>query len=261
MKRWLIVLCLSVAGSQVLAAVPLRIVIDPGHGGKQQGALGPKGVLEKDIALAIAQRVGESLTRQDQARVFYTRQTDIDLALSERVALANERKPDLFISIHANSMPTRRQRTHAEGIETFFLSARSSNDDARLTADYENSDLPQRSVSGTVDPLSYILADLRRTENHADSSRLAYAVHQRLISSTQAPDRGVQQAPFYVLTGVDAPAILVEVGFISNPRECRKLRDPSYQQKIATAMVDGILAFVAQMREQEKGIRVASPSR
>lgn len=244
----------------VFAAAPPRIVLDAGHGGKQEGAIGPRGVREKDLALEITRRVGEALAREKQAEVFFTRDTDVDLPLSERVTFANEKKPDLFISIHANSMATHRQRTRAEGIETFFLSANGSDADARFTAARENSDFLRRSAK-TSDALSFILADLRRTENHAESSRLAYAVHQKLVVATHAPNRGVQQAPFFVLTGVDAPAILVEVGFISNPRECRKLRDVAYQQKIATAVAAGVSAFIAQMRERENGIRIASPSR
>jgi N-acetylmuramoyl-L-alanine amidase len=227
------------------------IVVDPGHGGSQDGASGPNGKLEKDLALEIAGRVKTSLESSLHARVLLTREKDILLHLSERVAFANQKKPDLFVSIHANSMATQKQRERSEGIETFFLSASASDEDARSTADRENAETPKAAQVKTDDTLAYILADLQRSEAHADSSRLAYAVHQHLISATHANDRGVQQAPFYVLMGVDAPAILVEVGFISHPKEGPKLWDVKYQQKLATAITEGVGSFLDQIRSRD----------
>lgn len=246
-------------GASAWAKGPL-IVVDAGHGGNQEGALGPSGVKEKDIALQIAQRVREALEQSLGARVVLTREKDALMHLSDRVAFANRQKPDLFVSVHANSMPTQRQRAHSEGIETFFLSASASDDDARKTADRENAESPKAVALARDDTLSYILADLQRAEAHVDSSRLAYAVHQKLIASTGAVDRGVQQAPFYVLMGVDAPAVLVEVGFISHPKEGKKLSDPDYQDTLAQAIAGGVQTFLDQVRERDTA-RVAAPSK
>jgi N-acetylmuramoyl-L-alanine amidase len=243
-----------------LGAAPSEkvIVVDAGHGGTQEGALGPGGLKEKEISLQIAKRLKAALEKTLHARVLLTREKDALMHLSDRVAFANEQKPDLFVSVHANSMPTKWQRAHAEGIETFFLSANASDEDARKTADRENAETPKTAAAVHDDTLAYILADLQRAEAHVDSSRLAYAVHQRLISTTGATDRGVQQAPFYVLMGVEAPAILVEVGFISHPKEGKRLADPDYQDALATSIAGGVDAFLQQIGARDAE-RVASP--
>src|SRR5262249_61087862 len=121
-----------------------------------------------------------------------------------------------------------RQRQRIEGVETFFLSADASGEEARRTAAQENAESMRAGISKAGDPLSFILADLARSEAHADSSRLAYAVHPKLLATTGATGHGVQQAPLYVLTGVDAPAILVEAGVISHPEEAKRLQDTQY---------------------------------
>jgi len=172
------------------------------------------------------------------------------MSLAERVAFANRERPDLFISIHANSMPTTHQRRSAHGIETYFLSERASGANARRTADLENAD-SARAAAGTDDAVQRIIADLTRTKAHADSSKLAYAVHQALIQSTSAADRGVQQAPFYVLMGLEVPAILVEVGFISHREESRRLGEPKYQETIAAGIAKGVRRFASQVQAHE----------
>jgi N-acetylmuramoyl-L-alanine amidase len=226
---------------------PPHIVLDPGHGGFQEGAVSDDGMPEKVLSLQIARRLEEALEKQLGAKVSLTRTTDAVMPLSERVTFANCEKPDLFISIHANSMPTKRQRQRIDGIETFFLSADASGEEAQRTAAQENSEAARAGMSRTSDPLSFILADLARSEAHADSSRLAYAVHQAVVKSTGGTDRGVQQAPLYVLTGVEAPAILVEVGFISHPDEGKRLQQVAYQRRIAEGIADGVKAFLGQM--------------
>jgi N-acetylmuramoyl-L-alanine amidase len=227
------------------------VVVDAGHGGNQEGALGPGGLKEKEICLQIATKLKAALEREVGAQVILTRERDGLLKLSDRVALANRAKPDVFVSVHANSMPTKRQRDRTEGIETFFLSANASDDEARKTADRENAETPSAAAVGHDDTLSYILADLQRSEAHVDASRLAYSVHQSLIASTGAIDRGVQQAPFYVLMGVEAPAILVEVGFISHPREGKRLAEASYQDTLAASIAQGVRAFLEQVRARD----------
>lgn len=238
-----------------------RIVIDPGHGGSQHGAKGPEGLLEKELALQVARRVSALLRAAVGAEVFLTREQDVFLPLSERVHAVERHQPDLFLSLHANSMPTPRLRARTEGIETFFLSASASGEGARATADRENAEAPARKAKEKDSTLSFILADLARTEAHADSSRLAYAVHQRLVAGTGAPDRGVQQAPFYVLTGIEVPAILVEVGFISHPAEAARLSSAAYQDKLALAIAEGVQAFLRQTEKRDARERsVAMPS-
>ncbi len=226
------------------------IVVDPGHGGTQEGAASPAGVREKNFALELAKKVKAQLEADLKARVVLTRDKDANVHLEERVALANRQRPELFVSIHANSMPTKRQQALNEGIETYFLSAAASGEEAKSVAARENAEAGAVKAQ-TSDTLSFILADLQRSEAHADSSRLAYAVHERLIALTHAVDRGVQQAPFYVLMGLEAPAVLVEVGFISHPDEAKRLADAAYQAKLAHAISDGVKAFLAQIEARD----------
>lgn len=244
-------------GARARAAAP-RVVLDPGHGGAQAGAQGPLGVHEKDLALALARRLRAALARQG-VQVFLTREDDEDVPLTERVARANALRPDLFLSLHANSMPTRRLRARTEGVETFFLSAYASGAGARATAARENGQgaaAPTRRAGD--DTLAFILQDLVRTEAHQDSSRLAYALHARVVKGSGATDRGVQQAPFFVLSGVEAPAVLVEVGFISHPEEGRKLASAAYQETLARALADGVVGFLLEVARRD-GRAAAGP--
>jgi N-acetylmuramoyl-L-alanine amidase len=227
------------------------IVLDPGHGGGQEGASSPDGQLEKNVALALARRLKGELERVLHATVLLTRERDALVQLPDRVSAANRRQPDLFLSLHANSMPTQRQRALNEGIETYFLSASASGEDARKVAARENAEAGGQPRGAAGDTLSFILADLQRSEAHTDSSRLAYAVHEALIADTGAVDRGVQQAPFYVLMGLDAPAVLLELGFLSHPEEGRRLTDPGYQQKLAAAITAGVKKFLAQVEARD----------
>jgi N-acetylmuramoyl-L-alanine amidase len=188
-----------------------------------------------------------------------TRDKDAPLPLPDRVTLANRTRPDLFLSIHLNSMPTQRQRLANEGIETYFLSASASGEEARKVAARENGEAPGPARGPGSDTLAFILADLQRAETHADSSRLAYAVHEALIAGTGAPDRGVQQAPFFVLMGLDAPAVLVELGFISHPEEARRLGDPAYQQRLASAIAAGVKRFLAELDARDGKKASAAP--
>lgn len=244
--------------SAALAGPPPKVLIDPGHGGDQDGADGPGKLLEKRVCLEISLKVVEALKARGVAPQL-TRQSDVGVELADRVALANRQRPELFVSIHANSMATSRLKRRTEGIETYFLSASASGDDAKKTAARENAEVPQLARGGGGDTLSFILADLQRSEAHGDSSRAAYAVHERLITATRAVDRGVQQAPFYVLMGVDAPAILVEVGFISHPGEGKRLGEAAYQQQLATAIAEGVVAFLEQVGKRDSQARVLRP--
>jgi len=238
-----------------------RIVLDAGHGGAQEGALGPGGLFEKSLALDLALALKAELERTG-AEVLLTREQDVLLPLADRVSFANHARPDLFLSLHANSMPTRKLRARVEGIETFFLSASASGEDALRTASQENAGAGAAgAMPAQRDTLAFILADLQRGEAHADSARLAYAVHRRLVASTGAVDLGVQQAPFYVLMGVEAPAVLVEVGFISHPGEGRRLAEQAYRERLVSALTEGIRAFLAEVDARDRAPVAPSASR
>jgi N-acetylmuramoyl-L-alanine amidase len=235
--------------SLALSASKPVVVIDPGHGGDQHGAKSPDGMEEKAFALALSAKLKAELEKGG-LEVKLTRLTDSRMKLAERVDFSNAQKPVLFVSLHANSMPTRRGRNAAQGIETYFLSAKVSGEQARKVAARENAEAGVEKRAGG-DALSLILADLQRTEAHQDSSRAAYAVHEALVADTGAQDRGVQQAPFYVLMGVEAPAILCEVGYISHPEEGVKLGLPDYQDTVARAIARGVKEFLGQVQARD----------
>ncbi len=227
-------------------------VVDPGHGGEQNGARSPDGAYEKDVALSIARRLATRLERQG-ARVILTRTGDISVPLANRAALANAERADLFISIHLNSMATRRKRAVTHGVETYFLSADATDASATAVAARENADrLAGEPVIDPNDPVAGILDDLQSTEALAASSRLAYAIHDRLLKACRAEDRGVKQAPFYVLAGARMPAVLVEVGFISHRAESRRLRSAAYQETVARAIADAVAGWRANGRQAMK---------
>jgi N-acetylmuramoyl-L-alanine amidase len=222
----------------------LTVVIDPGHGGEQQGAPGVNKVWEKELTLAIAKRFAARVRDELSANAILTREGDSHLFLGRRIGFANQHGADLFISIHLNSMPTAWERAHLNGIETYFLSADASDDRAASVAATENADDgPKKKAAGD---LALILDDLTLTAAHQDAARLAKAVHTALVTRLHATDHGVQQAPFVVLEGAQMPAILCEVGFISHPDEGAKLATAAYQDEIAEALVQGVRAFLAR---------------
>jgi N-acetylmuramoyl-L-alanine amidase len=224
------------------------VVVDPGHGGDQDGAQSPAGVKEKDVVLQIARRLRPKL-EQLGARVVLTRTGDIGVPLTTRAAVANGLKADLFVSIHLNSMATAEARRTSSGVETYFLSADASDANAAAAAARENADrLAGEPLPDPGDPVAGILQDLEQAAALAGSSRLAYALHERLVAALGSEDRGVKQAPFYVLAGARMPAVLLEVGFISNGTESQRLTSAGHQEKIAGAIAAGVKAW----REAER---------
>jgi N-acetylmuramoyl-L-alanine amidase len=217
-------------------------VVDPGHGGEKEGAVGPDGAVEKDVTLQIARRLKARLEKLG-ARVLLTRTGDTTVPLANRAALANAERADVFVSIHLNSMPAP-ARSRARGVETYFLSADASDASATAVAARENADrLAGEPEMDPSDPVAGILSSLEDTANLSESSRLAYEVHERIVRSAAAEDRGVKQAPFYVLAGARMPAVLVEVGFLSHPDEAARLRTPGHQERIAQGIAEGISAW------------------
>ncbi len=211
------------------------VVIDPGHGGPDYGARGASGLLEKDVVLDVARRIGVSLEAHG-VQVLYTREDDRFVSLPERTELANRERADLYLSVHANSSDDR----GARGPETYFLSLEASDDEARRVALTENRVFDRaEAVPDSSDLVGAILGDLIRTEHLRASSQYAAAI-QRELGRLPGPARGVKQAPFVVLTGVNMPAALLEIGFLTHPEEERSLRTASHQQAIASAVASAV---------------------
>jgi N-acetylmuramoyl-L-alanine amidase len=243
-----LLLALAVAGRPPAFVV----VVDPGHGGDQEGALSPAGDREKDLALDIARQVSARLKKLG-AKVILTRTGDISVPLANRAAIANAIRADLFVSIHLNSMPSAEARRSSHGVETYFLSADATDTHANAVAARENADrIAGEPEPDPNDPVAAILSDLEDAASLAGSSRLAYAVHDKLVSALDAEDRGVKQAPFYVLAGARMPAVLLEVGFISHEAESARLRTRAYQDRAAQAIADGIAAFRGETRRASR---------
>src|SRR5512138_1319981 len=176
----------------VLSAPPsFTVVLDPGHGGEKEGALSPWGDKEKDVVLSISRRIAQRI-RKAGGKVVFTRTGDISVPLANRAAIATAIRADLFLSVHLNSMPTAEQRRHSQGVETYFLSADASDTHASAVAARENADrLAGEPEIDPNDPVAAILDDLEDAASLAGSSRLAYALHGRLVERLGAEDRGV----------------------------------------------------------------------
>ena len=217
------------------------IVIDPGHGGPDSGAVGRSGLLEKEVTLDIALRLKELLEKEKGLRVILTRETDVLVPLEERTRIANRNGADLFISIHTNAFRKRSVR----GSETFFL-ATAKNDHARAAAALENSSVRfdiADDQSHNVADLEFILMDLVQSEYLKESSDLAAMIQKRLKKRLSIPSRGVNQAGFVVLNKAYMPAVLVETAFISNRKDEKLLKKDSFRQKIAQALLESIRDF------------------
>lgn len=229
---------LSFAG--VEAPVGL-VVIDPGHGGIDKGAIGPRGVKEKDLTLKVAKELATVLREKFGFTVVLTREDDTFVPLEDRTAMANSRGANFFISIHVNAAKSKR----ASGIETFFLSYDATDEEAVRLAAVENGfDAGRTGIEYAFnDDLKTTLLDLVETAAHHESSTLAEAIHTSIIRSTGRGDRGVRQAPFAVLEGAVMPAVLVELGFISNSRDARWLLSTDGRSQLARSIALGVAAF------------------
>ncbi len=219
-----------------------RIVIDAGHGGKDGGAPGYlRGVHEKRVVLDLCRTLAARIRKELGCEVIMTRDDDNFLTLEERTAIANMKNADLFISIHTNACRGR----DAYGIETYILNL-ATDEDAMRVAAMENS-----TSRKNISDLQTILQDLMQNAKINESSRLAGYVQGALCGHLKKRydrinDKGVKQAPFYVLIGAQMPSILIETGFISNREECRRLIDPDYQRQVCDGIVQGIKAYMQQ---------------
>ncbi len=225
------------------------IVIDPGHGGKQYGAVGRGGTREKDVALSISKRLAKLIRKDKQFKVIMTRDRNETVTLEERAKIANEAGADLFISIHANSNVKR----HVRGWNVFYL-APARNDSARAVAQFENSSfLRDQESSGKNenndpddlynDPVLSILNDMIMTEFQAESQDFAKMVDKEFRRSLKIPARGVDMAGFFVLNKVFTPSVLIECAFISNKTEEKLLKSKSFQQDVAKSIYKAIMRF------------------
>ena len=223
---------------------PLKtIVLDAGHGGHDSGATGPTGLMEKDLVLDVTRRVAKLVEARLGLKVLLTRDADNFVTLRDRTSFANRARADLFVSIHANA----HREAAADGVETYFLSSEATDSAARQVAALENGaaqlEQPTGRGSGQVDIVKAILWDLAQSEFQLESSRLAEVVHDSMTQSLRISNRGVKQAGFYVLGGAAMPAILLEIGFVTNPREERRLKDTKYRDEIARAIFVGVAEY------------------
>ncbi|MEA3436719.1 MAG: N-acetylmuramoyl-L-alanine amidase, partial [Thermodesulfobacteriota bacterium] len=220
-----------------------RIIIDPGHGGRDYGAPGRiKGVHEKKIVLKIGQKLARKIRKELKCEVIMTRNSDKFLTLEERTAIANTKNADLFISIHTNANRDRR----AYGIETYFLSP-AGDKESILVAARENA-----TSTNNISDLDVILSDLLQNSKINESSRLAAYIQESIYKNlkkrgySRVKNKGVKQAPFYVLIGAQMPAVLIETSFISNQRECKRLINSKYQDRLCEGIVSGIKKYIKE---------------
>lgn len=211
------------------------VVIDPGHGGTEHGAVGVEGVLEKDIVLNISLMLEELLQERLHARTVLTRKTDQNLSLADRTKIANDSKADLFISIHANAS----EYKNLKGIETYYLDNTADKASLKL-AERENA-----SLGKSIDDLSFIMSDFIQGVKLDESISLAHTLQKGLHSGLsryykEVKDLGVKKAPFYVLVGAHMPCVLVEVSFIDNPEEGKQLISKRYQRLAALGIFQGL---------------------
>jgi len=221
--------------TRVLGLKVGRVVIDPGHGGKDTGSIGPGGLKEKDLVLDVSIRLKKLLEERLGTDVVLTRSTDEFIPLEERTAIANQQGADLFLSVHANSSRSRR----VSGSETFFLSFASS-DDEREVASRENAG-SQRNIH----ELENLLRQIALTDYHTESRQLAQLVQTNLWSQMKPfrpnqRNRGVKKAPFIVLIGANMPSVLTEIGFISNTSDEKFLKQDDARSTMAEALYKGV---------------------
>jgi len=240
---------LTCALALVVGALPARadevapVVVDAGHGGVDLGARGVNGALEKDLTLAVARRVAAEL-RARHVPVVETRSKDVFIPLHERTAIANKAHAQMYVSIHANSAP----EPEVFGSETYFLSVDASDAEAMRVALTENDVYQQEGTAAdSQDVVGSIFGDLIRTEHLRESSELAAAI-QRGLAKLPGGSRGVKQAPFVVLTGVNMPAALVEIGFVTNAAEVKRLGRRDVQGALAKAIAAALVETMVQNR-------------
>src|SRR5208337_1845493 len=226
-----------------------KIVIDAGHGGHDTGTIGPNGLLEKDVVLDVAKRLGRLLESRLGAEVIYTRQDDTFIPLETRTAIANRERADLFISIHANSS----HDSDARGVETYYLNFTSSPEALEVAA-RENA-VSEKSIHELQDLVKKIALKEKIEESREFAGDVQASLYGGLaLNSAGVRNRGIKKAPFIVLIGANMPSILAEISFVSNPTDERKLETSEHRQRIAESLYRGVSKYVSGL----SGVKVAS---
>jgi len=237
-----------------MQARDFKVVIDPGHGGSDLGAIHGKGksrFTEKDATLKLAREARRQLEKKGYP-VILTRDRDGDIALNARTAIANREKAKLFISLHMNSLPPGEKAYQVEGVETYLLNNASDATSRRL-AELENQglDLTKGSELTQEKEVNLILKDMTLDGNLSESKRLACAITDHLVAVTRQKARGVKQAMFVVLLGADMPSVLVEAGFVTSPKDRKLHSSPHGVRAMAAAIVRAIEQFRTQAGTEE----------
>jgi len=237
--------------TRVLGLKLSRVVLDAGHGGHDVGTHGPSGLYEKDLVLDVTMRLGDLLEARLVREVIYTRTTDVFIPLEERPRIANAQKADLFLSIHANSSPIKA----AAGVEAYYLNFTTSK--AALDVAARENASSEHSIFDLKDLLQKIALKDKIDESREFAGRVQtslYGLSAKNPSSSQAAarNRGIKKAPFVVLIGAQMPAVLAEIGFLSNPTEEALLKKPEFRQKIAEALYKGIVAYVDSLSHPQQ---------
>ena len=224
------------------------VVIDAGHGGEEDGARGPEGTLEKDITLSVARRLRDAIESRLGLRVILTRNRDETVDLDERAAIANNNKADLFISFHANAS------THPgpEGAAVFYLSIDEYGEEARELAGREGQAIPV--VGGGTREIDLILWEMAQVRYLEHSAQFAGYLEGELGRRVTMSQGAIQQAPFRVLVGANMPAVLVEMGFISNPRQETEMATARFQQSVVEAVIAGILRYQDYLEQSSRAL-------
>jgi N-acetylmuramoyl-L-alanine amidase len=223
-----------------------RVVLDPGHGGHDEGTAGPNGLLEKDLVLDVALRLGKLIESRMSSEVVFTRIDDTFIPLERRTAIANEKKADLFLSIHANSSPYPR----TGGVESYYLNFTNSKD-ALAVASRENA-----SSDKSVFELRDLIQRITLQDKAEESREFAGSIQAALFPfaaryDASIKDRGVKKAPFVVLIGASMPSVLAEIGFLSNSREESLLKKSEHRQKLAEALYRGLSRYAQSLSHFE----------
>jgi len=232
------------------------VVIDPGHGGEDSGARGPGGTLEKDLVLRVARALGERLAARG-LRVVQTRTRDVFVPLEQRTAIANDARGDLFVSIHANAA----EEATSRGTETYFLALSPSDASAERVAKRENEAFGEAAngIAAVNDPFIALVGDLIATEHLQESSLLAHAI-QGQLAGLSPRSRGVKQALFVVLTGVQMPAALVEIGFITSADEETHMKSADGLRETVAALERAIVEYGHGHAQRLGGSSPAQPA-
>ncbi len=219
-----------------------RVVIDPGHGGRDPGCIGKGGTQEKTVVLDICQHLKKLLNNHQGLEVILTRETDIYIPVENRTVIANQKQADLFVSVHANSNPSKKR----SGVETFYLNF--SHDPSVI----ETAALENATSTKNISEMRNILEKIVKNSKFVESKKLAESIHKNLIHTLETTyrdikDLGHKGGPFWVLIGVEVPSILVEVSYLSNAREEIRLKNPQYRQLIAQGIYNGIAEYIQSL--------------